>query len=162
MTRTERIRHIFLKQRRFTRTQASEALGRSLRWVDESRFSRENGGWVSWQEMVLMANLLWTRVQIDKALGEDAAKVFPRLAQLTTLTVRVPIYKVMGVRRDARRRGMDASEIINDALDIDWCDAQSIDKKTPGVLAAWHFPYPLTQSDGYREAADRRGGCPDD
>jgi hypothetical protein len=64
MTRTERIRFIFLKQRRFTRAQAADALGRSLRWVEESRFSRENGGWVSWQEMVLMANLLWTRLQI--------------------------------------------------------------------------------------------------
>jgi len=162
MTRSERIRHIFLKQRRFTREHASDALGRSLRWVEANRFSRENGGWVSWQEMVLLAYALWTRVQIDKALGDDAATVFPPLAQLTTLTVRVPIYKVVGLRRDAERRKMDMDEIINDALEVDWCEAQSIDKRAPGFLAAWHFPYPLSRSDGYREAADRRGGCPDD
>lgn len=162
MTRTERIRNIFLKQRRFTRAQAAEALGRSLRWVEESRFSRENGGWVSWQEMVLMAYLIWTRVQIEKALDEDVERVFPRLAQLTTLTVRVPIYKVIGLRRDARRRHMDMSEIIADDLEVDWCEAQSIEKTTPGFLEAWHFPYPLADSKGYREAADRRGGCPDD
>jgi hypothetical protein len=162
MTRTERIRNIFLKQRRFTRAQAADALGRSLRWVEESRFSRENGGWVSWQEMVLMANLLWTRIQIEKALGDDAVRVFPPLARLTTLSVRVPIYKVMGLRRDARRRHMDMGEIISDALEVDWCDAQSMDKTAPGVLEAWHFPYALSDSKGYREAADRRGGCPDD
>jgi len=109
-----------------------------------------------------MAYLLWTRVQIDKALGDDVTRVFPRLAQLTTLTVRVPIYKVMGLRRDARRRKMDMSEIIADDLELDWCAAQSIDKQTPGFLEAWHFPYPLSRADDYREAADRRGGCPDD
>lgn len=162
MTRNERIRHIFLKQRRFTRAQAAEALGRSVRWVEDSRFSAENGGWVSWQEVVLMANLLWTRVQIEKALGSDAGKVFPQLAQLTTLTVRVPIYKVIGLRRDARRRKMDMSEIISDDIDVDWCEAQSVEKTVPGFLAAWHFPYPVSQSQGYREAADRHGGCPDD
>jgi hypothetical protein len=68
----------------------------------------------------------------------------------------------MGLRRDAHRRKMDVSEIVSDHLDIDWCEAQSIDKRTPGFLVAWHFPYPLSDSGGYREAADRQGGCPDE
>ncbi len=162
MTRDERIRFIYKKQRRFTRAGAADALGKSVRWVEESRFSRENGGWVSWQEMVLMANLLWTHVQVRRALGDDFPTVFPARARLVPVTVHLPEYKAIALRLQARRRHIDISEIINDAIDVDWCEAQSIDKRLPGYLAAWHFPYPIKDAEAYREAADRRGGCPDD
>jgi hypothetical protein len=72
-------------------------------------------------------------------------------------TVSVLEYKAIALRREARRRRIDTSEIINDAIDVGWCEAQSIDKQVPGYLAAWHFPYPLSRADDYRAVADRRG-----
>jgi len=161
MDRDERIRFIFRKRRRFTRTAAAQALGRSVRWVEDSRFSPENGGWVSWQEMILMANLLWTHRQVRHALGDDFVVVFPPLARLVPLTVQVPAYKLIALRQEARRRRMDTSEIIIDYLDVDWCEAQRIDTRVPGFLEAWHFPYLESESQGYREAAERNGGCGD-
>src|SRR5438046_9309483 len=105
----DRIRFIFRKRRRFTRSGAAKALGKSLRWIEESRFSAENGGFVSWEEMVLMAYLLWTGVQNNRALGEQAAKVCPPLARLTTLTVRIPESKPIAVRTEPERRNMAVS-----------------------------------------------------
>jgi hypothetical protein len=162
MTRDERIRHIFLKPRRFTRARAAEALGKSIQWVEASRFSWENGGWVSWQEMVLMAYLLWTRLQIARALGDDYAKVYPARARLVRVSVLLPEYLAIALRHNARRKKSDISEIVADDISSGWCDAQSIDKTVPGYLEAWHFPYPVADAEEYRVAADRRGGCPDD
>jgi len=137
----DRIRFIFRKRRRFTRSAATKALGKSLRWVEESRFSAENGGFVSWEEMVLMAYLLWTGVQINRALGEQAAKVFPALAQLTTLTVRIPEYKLIALRAEARRRHMDVSELVADDIDVFRDVAESLERQAPGYMEAWRFPY---------------------
>ena len=147
----DRIRFIFRKRRRFTRSAAAKALGKSLRWIEESRFSAENGGFVSWEEMVLMAYLLWTGVQINRALGEQAAKVFPPLARLTTLTVRIPEYKLIALRAEARRRHMDVSELVADDIDVFRDVAESLERLAPGYMEAWHFPYrrrkvPFTES----------------
>jgi hypothetical protein len=137
----DRIRFIFRKRRRFTRAAAAKPLGKSVRWVEESRFSAENGGFVSWEEMVLMAYLLWTGIQIHRALGEQAAKVFPPLARLTTLTVRIPEHKVIALRAEARRRHMDVSELVADDIDVFREVAEGLEQRAPGYMQAWHFPY---------------------
>jgi hypothetical protein len=64
----DRIRCIFRKRRRFTRVAAAKALGKLARWVEESRFSAENGGFVAWEEMVSLLALdgLDTRVPSDR------------------------------------------------------------------------------------------------
>jgi hypothetical protein len=157
MTRDERIRHIFLRPRRFTRARAAVALGKSIRWVEANRFSYENGGWVSWQEMVLLAQLLWTRLQIARALGEDYSTVYPARARLVQVSLLLPESLVIALRDEARRKKGDISEIVADGIEVDWCTAQRIDKKVPGYLAAWHFPYPLSDAGAYRAAADCRG-----
>jgi hypothetical protein len=137
----DRIRFIFRKRRRFTRSGAAKALGKTLRWIEESRFSAENGGFVSWEEMVLMAYLLWTGVQIHRALGEHAAAIFPPLMRLSTLTVRIPEYKLIALRAEARRRHMDVSELVADDIDVFREVAERLERRAPGYMEAWHFPY---------------------
>jgi hypothetical protein len=137
----DRIRFIFRKRRRFTRASAAVALDRSVRWVESDRFAAENGGFVSWQEMVLLAYLRWTSLQIHRALGATAATVFPALAQLVTLTVRIPAHKVIALRHQARRRGLDVSELVSDDVSVFREEAEDLEQHQPGYLDAWHFPY---------------------
>jgi hypothetical protein len=111
MKNADRIRLIFRKRRRFTRSAAAKALGKSEGWIEKNRFSAENGGFLSWEEMVLLAYALWTRVQIQRALGEDAVTVFPHMERWVTLTVLIPAYKVIALRDEARRRRLDVSEL---------------------------------------------------
>src|ERR1043165_6407203 len=136
----DRIRLIFRKQRRFTRATAAAALGKSVRWVEQNRFSAENGGFVSWQEMVL-AYVLWTHVRIHRALGDKVACVFPPLAQLVTLTVRIPAHKVIALRHQARRRRLDVSELVADDVSVFRDEAEDLEQHRPGYMVAWHFPY---------------------
>jgi hypothetical protein len=137
----DRIRHIFRKRRRFTRGTAAAALGRSIRWVEASRFSRENGGFVSWEEMVLMAELRWTQAQIHRALGDAAAAVFPQFGQLATLTVHIPRYKLIALRDEARCRRMDVSELVSDDISVFRDIAERLEQRAPGYMDAWRFPY---------------------
>ena len=137
----DRIRSIFQKRRRFTRATAARTLGRSVRWVEQNRFSRENGGFVSWEEMVLLAYALWTRLQIDRALGAEAVTVFPPLARLVTLTVRIPRHLVIALRDEARRRHLDVSELVADDVSVFREDAEQLEQRAPGYMEAWHFPY---------------------
>lgn len=161
MHRDDRIRFIFRKRRRFTRAGAAAALGRSVRWVEENRFSRENGGWVSWQEMVLMAYLLWTRLQIDRALGDDVERVFPPLAQLVTVTVRIPKYRAIALRHQARSRRLDVSELVGDDVSVFRDEAEQLEARRPGYMDAWHFPYTRAMSAALRaEIARERGDEP--
>jgi hypothetical protein len=156
----DRIRFIFRKRRRFTRTTAAKALGKTIRWVEASRFSAENGGFVSWEEMVLMAYLLWTRVQIDRALGEREAAIFPRLERLVTLSVRLPEYKLIALQDEARRRRLDVSELVSDDISIFREDAERLERRAPGYMEAWHFPYTLEHAAAIRAEAEaaRRAG----
>ena len=142
----ERIRHIFRKRRRFTRGTAAKALGKSVRWVEANRFSAENGGFVSWEEMVLLAYALWTRLQIQRALGEMADAVFPRLERLVELTVRLPAYKVIALRAEARRRRLDVSELVANDVDVFRDEAQRLEARAPGYMEAWHFPNTLQRA----------------
>jgi hypothetical protein len=137
----DRIRLIFRKRRRFTRATAASALGKSVRWVEQNRFSAENGGFVSWQEMVLLAYLLWTHAKIHRALGESAASVFPPLAQLVPLTVRIPAHKLIALRHQARRRRLDVSELVADDVSVFREEAEELEQTQPGYMDAWHFPY---------------------
>ena len=146
----DRIRLIFRKRRRFTRVSAARALGKSLRWVEENRFSAENGGFVSWEEMVLMAYLLWTRARIHRALGDDAARIFPELAQLVPLTVRIPALLVIALRDEARRRHLDVSELVADDVSVFREVAERLEARAPGYLEAWHFPYARKHDDDLR------------
>jgi hypothetical protein len=114
MKTADRICLIFRKRRRFTRSAAAKALGKSEDWIEKNRFSAEKGGFLSWEEMVLLAYALWTRLQIQRALGEDAVTVFPHLERLVTLTVLIPAYKVIALRDEARRRRLDVSELVSD------------------------------------------------
>ena len=141
-----RIRFIFARRRRFTRRTAAKALGRSMRWIEENRFSAENGEFVSWEEMVLMSFLLWTHTQIHRALGDDAANVFPPLAQLVTLTVRIPEHKVIALRDEARRRHLDVSELVADDISVFRDEAERLERRVPGYMEAWHFPYGFRRS----------------
>lgn len=154
MTDDDRIRLIFRKRRRFTRTTAAAALGRSVRWVEANRFSAENGGFVSWEEMVLLAYFRWTRLRIDRALGDEAARVFPQRAQLVTLTVRIPEHCVIALRDEASRRRLDVSELVADDVSVFREVAERLEQRTPGYLEAWHFPYTLDHIARIRAEAD--------
>ena len=81
------IRFIFRERRNFSRAAAAEAFGRSIRWIEKMRFLRENGDVVEWEELVLLADLIWTHSQIHRALGDEARQVFPTLQLLSPMTV---------------------------------------------------------------------------
>jgi hypothetical protein len=142
----DRIRLIFRKRRRFTRSTAATALGKSVRWIESNRFSEENGGFLSWEEMVLLAYALWTRLQIQRALGEKVATIFPRLERLVPLTVHIPEYKVIALRDEARRRRLDVSELVSDDISIFREEAEQLATVAPGYMEAWHFPYTLQRA----------------
>lgn len=142
----DRIRFIFRKRRRFTRSTAAKALGKSVRWIESNRFSEENGGFLSWEEMVLLAYALWTRLQIQRALGEKAATLFPRRERLVTLTVHIPEYKVIALRDEARRRHLDVSELVADNISVFREEAERLEMHAPGYMEAWHFPYTLRRA----------------
>lgn len=146
MKNADRIRLIFRKRRRFTRSAAAKVLGKSEGWIEKNRFSSENGGFLSWEEMVLLAYALWTRLQIQRALGEDAVTVFPRLERLVTLTVLIPAYKVIALREEARRRRLDVSELVSDDITIFRDEAERLEMGAPGYMEAWHFPYTLQRA----------------
>jgi hypothetical protein len=156
MKRDERIRLIFKKNRRFTRADAAKALGKSVQWVEDNRFSYENGGWVSWQEMVLMAYLLWTRLQIARALGDEFSKVYPARARFVEVSVQLPEYLAIALRNEARRKKIDISEIVADDITVYFDEAEELEKEAKGYLRAWLFPYPASDGDEYRAALARR------
>ena len=151
MTRDERIRCIFRKRRRFARKYAAKILGRSERWVEKNRFEAERGGFLAWEELVLLSYALWTRLQIHRALGDMATHVFPRMAQLVELTVRIPHDKAIAIRYEARRRGVDASEIVADGIDVFREEAEDIETEWPDYMDAWHFPYTRDRARAIRE-----------
>lgn len=137
----DRIRFIFRDRRSFTRASAAAALRRSVRWVESNRFSRENGDSVEWEEMVLLAAGIWTQLQVHRALGAEVTEVFPALALLAPLTVRIPIYRIIAIRDEARRRHMDISELVGDTLSVGRDEAEWLERRHPGYIEAWHFPY---------------------
>jgi len=137
----DRIKFIFRERRSFSRAKAAAALGRSVRWVESNRFCAENGDFVQWEEMVLLAYLLWTKLQIHRALGDDTRRIFPPLALLAPLTVQIPAVKIIAIRDEARRRHMDVSELVGDDISIFRDEAEWLEKRHPGFLEAWHFPY---------------------
>jgi hypothetical protein len=89
-----------------------------VQWVEQNRLSAENGCFLSWQEMVLLAYVLWTRLRIERALGEKTATIFPRLERLITLTVQITEYKVIVLGDEARRRRLDVSELMSDDINV--------------------------------------------
>ena len=95
---------------------------------------------------MLLAYALWTRLQIQRALGEKAATVFPRLERLVTLTVLVPEYKLIALRDEARRRRVDVSELVSDDITVFRDEAERLEIGAPGYMEAWHFPYTLRRA----------------
>jgi hypothetical protein len=147
VTRDERIRIVYLKRRRFARAYAARVLGRSVKWVEANRFEAERGGFLAWEEVVLLGNDLWTHQQIERALGDRAAHILPPLARLVTLTVRLPKHIVVALRHVARREHGGVSEIVTDALDgLSLSKAEQIDRLVPGFLEGYAFPYLLEGS----------------
>lgn len=144
----DRIRFIFGERRSFSLRAAAAAFDRSVQWIESNRFSRENGDFVHWEEMVLLANNVWTNLQVHRALGADVAQVFPSLALLAPLTVRIPIYKIIAIRDEARRRHIDVSEVVGDPIDVCRDEAEWLELRHPGYFEAWRFPY--------QENAERR------
>lgn len=157
MTRDDRIRIIYRKRRRFARKDAAKVLGRSERWIEDNRFERERGRYLAWEEMVLLSYHLWTHSQIHRALGSMAVHALPRLSQLVELTVRIPRHKVIALRYQARKRGVDSSELVADSIDVYREEAEEIEKQWPDYMEAWQFPYtPAAVLDLDAEIAELR------
>ena len=156
MTRDERIRVVYRKRRRFTRPYAARVLGKSVAWVEKNRFEPERGGFLAWEEVVLLAQYLWTHRQVEAALGPHAAKIFPPMARLARLTVRLPRHTIVALRYTARRRHLDVSEIVNDELSSLVLEpaAEEIDAMVPGFLDGWDFPYTMERRAEIRAEVD--------
>ncbi len=161
MTRDERIRIVFRKRRRFTRAYAARVLGKSVRWVEANRFEPERGGFLAWEEVVLLAQYLWTHQQVEAALGPHAAKILPPMARLARLTVRFPRHTIVALRYTARRRHLDMSEIVNDELSslVREPAAEEIDV-VPGFLDGWDFPYTMERRAEIKAEVAREWNAP--
>src|SRR5437764_14456819 len=96
---------------------------------------------MQWGERGLLAEGIWTQLQIHRALGEEAKNIFPPLALLAPLTVQIPVLKIIAARDEARRRHMDVSELVGDHICVYGDEAEWLERRFPGYYEAWHFPY---------------------
>jgi hypothetical protein len=91
--------------------------------------------------MVLLADLVWTQLQVHRALGVEAAQVFPPLALLAPLTVYLPIYEIIWLRDQARRTHVDVSALVENPISVYRDEAEWFEQRHPGYFKAWRFPY---------------------
>ncbi|HEX7154985.1 MAG TPA: hypothetical protein VF618_26145 [Thermoanaerobaculia bacterium] len=137
----KRIRSIFHNRRQFTRANAARLLDKTVDWVDKSRFSRENGELLSWEEMILLAELRWPITEIDRALGSEQASTVPALWRLVELSVRVPAFKAIALELQAQRQRVEPSDLILWGIDVSFDEAEELEARHPGMVDAWSFPY---------------------
>jgi len=139
--RAARVQHIYAKRRRFSRTEAAVALGKSVAWVEKNRFSPENGPLLEWEEVVLLTQLLWTTVQIYTSLGPLVDTVLPNLRRLVVVPILMTEQRRIALNYLARKERQDIHELVMDRITVYRDEAQIINERVPGYLDSWHFPY---------------------
>lgn len=109
---------------------------------DREEDYRECGRWrFTWRQLALIAFRRCPLTAIADLLGDDAAKAFPQLLALRSVTVRLPEYIVKALEVI----GGDYDESIDDALRGELIDfagtmVDRMELLLPGYRAAYLFP----------------------
>lgn len=145
------IRRIFLQRRDvYSPTEAAKVLGipraaiiDGIKAGDIDASKSEHVEYrLTWRTVATIALEKWHEEAIYDALGSRAEDVLPPLMRLDTLTVSVPLYAILMLRRGAETRGISVDEYLRDILHDAAGDALStdIEKAIPGFRRAVTFP----------------------
>lgn len=138
MSRDERIRFIFRKRRRFAPKDAAKILSRSERWVGEPKGTRRVRPQSVGKGCPTLILLVGARADRSCARSDGGKRLSGRSFKLT---VRISRHKVIALRYQARRRRIDASEIVADCIDVFRDETEGIETDWPEYMEAWHLPY---------------------
>lgn len=155
----EAIREIFLRRRsEYTTPEAAQLLRTTrenfLAWIAAGVLDvqargrrRQLGGErhavVRWNELASAAMLRWTVMEIHDALGEDAARVLPRLLRPVELqSVRLPEYQMQLLEVLARKERITVEGYLYTALlGLETAASHAeIERTLPGFTEAIQFP----------------------
>jgi hypothetical protein len=148
-TTRRRIRHIFTTTRRsWALMTAAMDLGMTLAELKERigdgaivAVSAEPGQRLVREEMVAIGMMLWEQVEIEEALGDDAARVLPEAIRLVELRARVPRYQREMLRYLARRDGTSVDHVLTRELeDVASANAEELTAALPGFAGAMVWP----------------------
>lgn len=148
-TVTDRIRHIFLHQRpHVSISVATELLGWTHRQMtaaiaagDVVLMQTQLGKWVWREELMAKAVELWTREEIEEALGVEADAVLPHAVRLTELRARIPRYQVAMLTYFAEQKQTTVSDVLTRELEGIASDhAPELSSVIPGFDAALAWP----------------------
>jgi hypothetical protein len=107
--------------------------------------SKERGKWrFAWRQAVYVAMDRWSLVEIQDALGTDAARVLPPLLSLRAVTVRLPEYVIRALEAVAAqdRITIDAA-LYGELTDFAGTHLTHLQATIPGYREAYLFPGPL-------------------
>ena len=150
---SDTIRRIFLTPRpNVALMTAAELLGVTLkelkRDIDDGAIVAVSTGLgmrISKEELIAAAMGKWDQIDIEAALGEDAASVLPEAIRLVELRARVPRYQRDVLRELARRDGTSVDEVLARELDdVASAHAEELAEVLPGLREALAWPELVT------------------
>jgi hypothetical protein len=97
----------------------------------------------AWRQAAYVAMDRWSLVEIQDALGDDAARVLPPLLALRAVTVRLPEYIIRAFEVIAAGNGTTVDAAIGSEL-VEFAGSQLTELETviPGYREAYLFPGP--------------------
>lgn len=143
------IRHIFLHHRPHVSVMmAANLLGWSVAQMKAAIAAGEIetnvtplATWVWREELVAKALELWPLDVIEKALGEDAARVLPAALRTRVLRARVPRYQFAMLQHMAEQESTSISAVLTRELeDVACAHADELSRSIPGFAAALAWP----------------------
>jgi len=149
MTDVANIRQLFLHPRpTYPLPHAATLLGISeheLRgWIEAGEVEAvgtEEAAELPWDEVVSFGIELWSREVVEKALGEDVARIIPELLRLTDLEVRIPRMQVVALERLAAIDDESVSAVLTRELrDLVSVHSEWLALEVPGFAEAFAWP----------------------
>jgi hypothetical protein len=103
---------------------------------------RSGGKWCfRWRQLACIALRRWSIVEVEDALGSDAAAVLPPLLALRTVTLRLPAFIVCTLETIARKNGTTPDACLHQELmDFAGVWAEEMEATHPGFRRAFLFP----------------------
>jgi hypothetical protein len=105
---------------------------------------RSGGKWCfRWRQLACIALHRWTLVEVQDALGADAATALPPLLALRTVTLRLPAFIVCTLETIASGNGTTLDACLHQELmELAGVWAEEMEATHPGFRRAYLFPTP--------------------
>jgi hypothetical protein len=89
------------------------------------------------KELISFAMDFWPQETIEEALGDDLAKVIPKLLRLADLHVRIPRFEILALERLAECDGKSVATVLaGELLDVVSANAEYLATAIPGFSSA--------------------------